>query len=114
MILSAFSLFFCWLRPSWQRTIRPGRNVQNLHGGIGRVHALTARAARAANFNPQIFGLQFEIDFLGFGQDRDGGGGSVDASLRFGRRDALHAMHAAFETKLAENDFARNLERSIP
>ena len=69
-MLSAFSLFFCWLRPSWQRTIRPVGMMHDLHRGIGRVHALAAGSAGAANFDAQILRLQFEIDFLGFRQAR--------------------------------------------
>src|SRR5205085_10200409 len=55
-----------------------GRNVENLHGGIGCVHPLAARAAGTADFDPQILGLQFEIDFFGFGKDSDSGSGSVN------------------------------------
>ena len=110
MILSAFSLFFCWLRPSWQRTITTSRNVQNLHGGVRGVHALATGTAGATDFNPQILRFQFEIDFLRLGQDGHGRGGCVDATLRLSRRDALHAMDATFKTKLPKNAFARNLE----
>ena len=75
------------------------RNVQHLHGRIGRVHALPTRAARARDFNSQIFRLQFEIDVFRFGQDRDCRGRCMNATLRLSRRHALHTMNAAFVTR---------------
>lgn len=44
----------------------------------------------------QIAFIDLDVDFFGFGQDRDGGGAGVDAAAGFGRRHALHAMHAGF------------------
>ena len=84
--------------------------MHDLHGGVGRVHALAAGAAGATDFDAEILRLEFEIDFFGFRQHGDGGGGGVNAALRFGRRHALHAMHAALVTQLSENRFAGDLE----
>src|SRR5438552_17297976 len=39
-------------------------NVQNLHGGVGRIDALSAGTARARNFDAQLFRLQFKIDIF--------------------------------------------------
>ena len=87
-----------------------GRNVENLHRGIGCVDTLSTRAARAANLNPQIFRLQIEIDFLRLGQHGHGRSRSMNATLRLGCRNALHAVNAAFKTQLPKNVFARDLE----
>ena len=40
------------------------------------------------------------VDLVELGQDRDRAGRGVDASLRFGRRHALHAMRAGLELEL--------------
>src|SRR4051794_27802633 len=84
------------------------RNVKNLNRGVGGVHALAARTARTANFDPQIFRLQFKVDFLGLGKDSDGRGRSVNASLRFGRGDTLNPVDPTLEPQLLENVFARD------
>ena len=91
----ALALFFCCERSSAQRTIA-ARLVENLHGGIRRVHALAAGAGRAANGDFQFLRLDFHVHLLRFGQHGDGAGAGMNAALRFGRGHALDAMHAAF------------------
>ena len=84
--------------------------MHDLDGGVGGVHALAAGTARAADFDAEVVGFEVEVDILGFGQHRDGRGGGVNAPLRFGRRHALHAMHAALEAQLPKDVLARDLE----
>jgi hypothetical protein len=72
-----------------------GGFVNDLHGGIGRVHALAAGTGSAAAADLQILVLDFDVDLFRFGQHGDGAGAGVDAPLRLGRRHTLNAMHAA-------------------
>ena len=99
-MLERFLLVLLLAAPVLASNDPAGWDVHDLNCGIGRVHALAARAAGPANFDSEVFRLDFEIDFLGLGQNGDGRGGGVDAPLRFGRRHALHAMHAALVTQL--------------
>src|SRR6266436_7308526 len=71
-------------------------NVRDAHGGIRGVDGLSAGAGRAEGINAQILGFDLDVDFVGFGENRDSGGRSVDAALRFRGGDALDAVHAAF------------------
>ena len=64
-------------------------------GGIRRVDALTARSARAEGVDPQILLVDLDIHLFGLRQHGHRGRRGVDASARFGRRHALHAVHAA-------------------
>src|SRR5579883_382261 len=73
-----------------------GRQVSNAYGGVGGVDGLTSGTGRAKGVDAQILRLDFDIDFVGFRKDGDGGGGSMNATLRFRGRDSLHAMHSAF------------------
>ena len=74
--------------------------MRDAHRGIGRVHRLPARTRRAERVNPQILRLDFDVDFIGFGQYGDGGSRSVNAALLLGLRNALHAVHAALILQL--------------
>src|SRR6266853_2419516 len=71
-------------------------DVRDAHGGIRSVDGLAARAGRAERVDAQIFGFDFDVNFVGFGENRVGGGGRVDAALRFRGGHALNAVHAAF------------------
>ena len=53
-------------------------------------------------------GAYFDIDVLGFGQDRNRRRRGVDAPLVLGFRHALDAMHAQFEFHARENALARD------
>src|SRR3984893_4634516 len=75
-------------------------NVGNAHGGVGRVHGLAAGTGGAEGVDAQVLGFDFDVDVVGFRQDGYRGGGSVNAALLLGGRDALHAMHAAFVFEL--------------
>src|SRR4051812_49274725 len=73
-----------------------GWNMRDAHGGICGVHGLSAGTRGAESIDAQIFGFDLDIDILGFGQHGNRDGGSVNAPLGLGLRNALHAMHAAF------------------
>ena len=66
------------------------------HRAVGLVHVLAARARGAVDVDAQVAFVDLHVDLLGFGQHRDGDGRGVDAALAFGRRHALHAVHAGF------------------
>src|SRR5229473_5112270 len=71
-------------------------DMRNAYGGIRGVDGLSAGAGRAEGIDAQVLGFDLDIDFVGFGENRDSGGRSVDAALRFRRGNALNAVHAAF------------------
>ena len=83
------------------RDDQPGRHVRDAHRRVGRVHALAARTARAERIDPQILGVDLDVDLFGLGQDRDGGRRRVDPAARLGRRHALHAVDAALVLQAA-------------
>ena len=104
----AFSLFFCWLRPSWHRTILPGRDMKDLHRGIRRVYSLAAGSASAAHFDPNIFGPDFDIDFFGFRKNSHCRGRGVDPALALqltghAARDEHHFRIAKPERRTARS-----------
>ena len=69
---------------------------------------MAAGTGRAERIDAQILGFDLDVDFVRFGQHRNRRGGSVDAALLLGGRDALHAMHAAFVFQLRINFVALN------
>ena len=78
-----------------------GRKVRDSDRGVGGVDALTALAGRAVDVDPQIGLVDLDLlDLFRLRVDEDTGGGRVDASLRFGDRHSLHAVHAALELQL--------------
>ncbi len=82
--------------------------MRDTHGGIGRVHRLSAWTGRAESVDAQVFGLDLDVNFVGFGKHRHRGGRRVDASLLLGGRHALHPMHAALIFQLGINLVALN------
>ena len=56
-----------------------GRDVRDADGGVGRVDALAARAARAERVDAQVLVVDLDVDFLGFRQHGDG---AVDVWMR--------------------------------
>ena len=78
-----------------------GRQMRDAHGAIGLVDVLAAGAARAHGVDADVLGLDVDIDLLGLRQHGDGRRRSVDAPAALGRRNALHAMHAAIRTSAA-------------
>src|SRR5581483_12129088 len=79
------------------------RYMRNADGGLGLVDVLAAGAAGAHGVDLQVGVVDLDVDVLGLGQHRNGGGRGVDAALRFGIGDALHAMHAGLEFHLRES-----------
>ena len=77
--------------------------MDDLHGGIGGVHALAALPGRPADIDFDFIGFDFHVHFLGFRQHGDGRGAGVDAALRLGRGHALDTMHAALVFEPFEN-----------
>ena len=51
-----------------------GGEVGDPHGGVGGVHMLATGAAGAADFDPQVVGLDLDIDLLGFREHGHGRG----------------------------------------
>jgi len=83
-----------------------GRDVGDADRRVGLVDVLAARARRAIGIDAQIGVVDLDLDILGFRQNRDGGGGGVDAPLRLGLRHALNAVDAALELQPAEHALA--------
>jgi len=48
--------------------------VGDAHVEICSVHRLTAGAGRAEGVDAEILGFDFDVDFVGFRKDGDGGG----------------------------------------
>ncbi len=70
-------------------------NVRDPDRGLRLVHVLAAGTARFIRVDLQVARIDVDVDvFVHLRQHGDGGGACVDASLRFGNRHALHAMHA--------------------
>src|SRR3989441_9113309 len=67
--------------------------VSDADGAVGGVHALAPRTLGAEHVDPEILLLDLDVDLLRFRQHGDRGGGGVNAALRLGGRDALHAVH---------------------
>ena len=73
-----------------------GGQVGDPDRGVGGVDALPALARRPEDVDAQV--LLVDLDVRGgvhLGVDEHAGRGGVDAALRLGDRDALHAVHAA-------------------
>src|SRR6266851_5425124 len=83
-------------------------NVRDTHCRVRGVHGLAAGAGRAKGIDAQVFGFDFDVDVVGFRQDRDGGRGRVNTALLFGGGNALDAVHAAFVLQLGINFVALN------
>src|SRR3546814_6392263 len=77
---------------------------------VCRVDMLAARPARAVNVDLEVAVVDRDVDFLGFGQHRDGCGAGVDAPLAFGRGDTLDAVNAAFEFQFRTEEHTSELQ----
>ena len=75
--------------------------MRDADGGVRRVDALPAGAARAERVDAQIFLVDLDVDLFSLGQDRHRRRRRVDASARFRGRDALHTVDAALVLQLA-------------
>ncbi len=84
--------------------------MKDLHRGVCGIDPLSAGSSGAADLNAQIFHLEFEIDFLRFGQNSNSRRGRMDAPLGFGGGDALNTMDAGFVAHPAEDRISREPE----
>ena len=90
-----------------------GGQVGHPDGGRRFVDVLAACAGGAEGINAQVLGVQFQLHFLGFRHDGNGGGGSVDAALGLGFRHALHPVAAGLELELAVSAIARHADNGL-
>ena len=60
---------------------------------------LTARTGGAEGIDAQVLHIQRKVHLLCLRHHRNGGGGGVDAPLRFGFRHTLHPVHPALVLK---------------
>src|SRR5258708_2470970 len=65
-------------------------------GGQSVNTTYSAGTGRAERIDAQVFRFDLDVDFVGFGENRDSCSGSVNAALRFRGGKALDAVHAAF------------------
>ena len=75
--------------------------MRDAHRGIGGIDGLPARPRRTKRVNADFLRVNLDFHLVGFRQDGHRDGGSMDAALLLGGRDALHAMNAAFEAQPA-------------
>src|SRR5258708_259678 len=83
-------------------------NVRDTHCGIGGVDGLAAGTGRTKGVDAQVFGFDFDVDFVGFREHRNGGRGGVNTALLFGGGNALDAVHTAFVFQLGIHFVALN------
>src|SRR3990167_3553130 len=74
-----------------------GRQVRDPDRRVGRVDRLAAGPRRAKDVDAQIRFLDVDVDVFGLWQHRDGRRRGVNAPLRFGFGNALHAVNARLE-----------------
>src|SRR5260370_5997352 len=77
-----------------------GGQVGDAHSRTRGVDGLTAGAGGTEGIDADVFGLDLDLDFVSFGQDRHRDGGRVHAALLRRHGHALHAVHAAFVLQL--------------
>src|ERR1035437_8890331 len=71
-----------------------GGQVGDAHGRIRGVDALPAGAGGAEGIDADVLSLEFDLDFVGFGQNRYRDGGGMHAALLLRHGHALYAVHA--------------------
>ncbi len=90
-----------------------GRNMRHAHRRIGGVHALAAGAGGAKYVDAQVVHINVDVNFFGFGEHGDTGGGGVNAAVLLGGRHALDAMHPAFVFEFAESVLPAHLKNNF-
>src|SRR3989338_7906278 len=80
---------------------------------ISRINALSARPGRAKSVNFNVWRFYFQINFFGFGHDRDGYGASMDAAGFFRFRHSLHAVRSGFIFQVAIDMLAGDGENNF-
>src|SRR5262249_47718286 len=76
------------------------------HRRIRGIDTLPTWARGTKDINTQISRVDIDLNLFGLWQNGHSHGRGVDASLRFGSRNALHTVGAAFEFELAIDIFA--------
>src|SRR5690606_18557160 len=77
-----------------------GGHVRDAHGGIGLVDVLAARAAGPVGVDPQVGGVDVDLDrFIDFGVDEHTGEGGVPAVGGIEGAFAHQPVHARFRTQ---------------
>ena len=84
--------------------------MSDLDGGVGRVDVLSAGSAGARGLDVEVFGPKLDINFLGFGENRDRDGRGMNTALGLRGGDALDTVDAGFIFEGAENFFAGDFE----
>ena len=74
---------------------------------------LAAGAARAGDGHVEVFGLQDDFGFFGFGEDGDRGSGRMDAARGLGSGHALDAMDARLVAQEGRGAFAFDEEDRV-
>jgi hypothetical protein len=87
--------------------------MQDLHGGIGGVDPLSARTARATDFDADFIWADLKFDLFGHGKNGDRGSGGVNAALGFGGGNALDTVDATFMAHGGKNGRAREFEHDF-
>ena len=75
--------------------------MEHLHRAIGGIHPLPARARGAADGDLELVRADFNVHLLGFGEDRNRRGGSMDAAAGLGGGDALDAVDSTLIAEVA-------------
>ena len=72
--------------------------MRHAHGGICRVHGLSAGAGAHEDVDLEVLGIDLDlvVVLVRFREHEHARRGRLDAPLRFGHGDALHAVHTAF------------------
>ena len=84
--------------------------VGDADGGVGLVDVLTAGAARAERVDLEFALVDLELHFVRLRQDRDGGGGRLDAPLALGLGHPLDTVDAGLELEARVGAVPRDLE----
>lgn len=88
-----------------------GGEVGDADGGLGFVDFLSAGPGGAVEVDADVFGADVDVvDFLGFGEDGDGGGGGMNAPASFGDGNTLYAVSSTFVAEGAVNVLTFDLE----
>ena len=89
------------------------RDVGQADGRVGRVDRLPARAAGAEDILADVVHRNLDVELLRLGQHGHRSGRGVDAALRLGLGDALHAVHARLVFERAVDVLPRHLHHHL-
>ncbi len=89
------------------------RLVRDPDRRVGRVHRLTAGAARPVDVDLEIVGVDGHVDLLGLGKHGDRGRAGVHPALALGGGDPLHPMGSGFVLEARPRVGALHHERDL-